>query len=315
MEKLNFTFKKSRKLGELISDYIALFKLIFKHFNKNILTIALPFMALFTVFVFFSINYFTELFDTRAERLFGVASGISIFLFLSFIVLIAIIMTCFFLLVSVFGIEYMLLLEEKGNTDFTFSDVWRNIKSNIGKYILFFLSSILVGFILAIPLSIVYMILVFIPLIGTIGVGILSAMLMLVMYTALFLYIQKRETLWQSYIASFKLVKSKLFEYGLAAYLFQFMVQIILGVLLIIPAIIFFIIGFTTIGFTEDFFHTFGGKFITAAGSSILTLFVIFSSIYLISFYVLTYFSLLEVSLSEETLDNIDQIGSTQDEF
>ncbi len=307
MEKLDFTFKKSRKLGELISDYITLFKLIFKHFNKSILTLSLPFIAIFMLLMFYSISYITPLIFRSTEPELSTMIGIAA----SF----GLLMMLFFLIVSVFGIEYMLLLEEKGNTDFTTGDVFTKIKENIGKYLLFFLSSILVMLILLIPFGILVLILMFIPLVGTIAVGILATMLMLFNYSALFLYLQGKEKLWDSYGASFKLIKSKMFEYGTASYLFQFMVQITLGFVMLIPLIILGIVAFTTVGFHEDFFLTFGGKIIVSLGISFITLLVVFSSIYLISFYVLQYFSLLEVSYSEETLEDIEQIGATTDEI
>ncbi len=307
MEKLDFTFKKSRKLGELISDYITLFKLIFKHFNKNILTLSLPFIAIFMLLMFYSISYITPLvfgsIEPSLPTILGIAASFGL------------LMMIFFLIVSVFGIEYMLLLEEKGNTDFTTGDVFAKIKQNIGKYILFFLCSILVMLIISIPFAIVAFILAFIPLIGTFAIGILAAMLMLFIYCSLFLYLQGKEQLWDSFSASFRLIKSKIFEYGAASYLFQFMVQITLGFVMLIPLIILGVVAFTTVGFNHDFFLTFGGKIIVSLGVSFITLLVVFSSIYLISFYVLQYFSLLEVSYSEETLDDIEQIGSTTDEI
>jgi len=137
----------------------------------------------------------------------------------------------------------------------------------------------------------------------------------LFIYCSLFLYLQGKEKLWDSYSASFNLIKSKIFEYGVASYLFQFMVNITLGFISLIPIVILAIIAFTTLGFNPDFFLTFGGKIIVSLGISIVTLLMVFASIYLISFYVLQYFSLLEVSYSEETLEDIEQIGTTTDEI
>src|SRR5690554_448023 len=174
MEKLDFTFKKNRKLGELISDYIALFKMIFKHFNKNIITLSLPFAAIFMLLMFYSFSYFVPFIYNSNEPSLGSIIGIAVsFSFLMFF---------FILIISVFGIEYMLLLEEKGNTDFTTGDVFAKIKQNFGKYLLFFLSSILIMLMISIPFGTAAFILAFIPLVGTIAIGILGAMLMLFIY-------------------------------------------------------------------------------------------------------------------------------------
>lgn len=307
MDFIDFNFKKSRKLGDLLSDYISLFKKIFKHFNKTIIALSLPFIAIFMLISFYFFSYFSQMFSSSQAPSFIFIS--SIFLPAFFFIML------FFLLVSTFGIEYMLLLEEKGNTDFSTKDIFRNIRLRLPKYIGFFFSSIVVALMLLIPFGIIAVILAFIPLIGMLAIGVLSSMVALFFYCALFLYLQDRERLWDSYRASFYLIKSKIFEYGLASYIFQMIMQILLGLLTIVPLVILGIIAFNTIGFNDQFFTSFSGKFLVSLGSSIFTLFIIISSIYMISFYVLQYFSLLEVSYREDTLDHIDQIGQTEDDF
>ena len=307
MDSLDFNFKKSRGFGDLFSDYISLFKKIFKHFNANIIALSLPFIALFILAIFYLTSYITDMIYAPND--------FSLTLFFSIFAPSLLIFFLFFMLVSTFGIEYMFLLEEKGSTNFTTRDIFNRIKLNLGKYVVFFFASILVFLMLLIPLGIVYAVLVFIPVIGTLAMGMLSAMMALFFYCALFLYIQNREKIWDSYKASFYLIKKKIWEYGLASYLFQMLVQIILGILTLIPIVILGLIAFNTIGFDQHFFETFSGKILISIGGSILTLFMIIASIYIISFNVLAYFSLLEVSYSEDTLDQIDQIGTTTDEF
>lgn len=307
METLDFTFKKNRKLGALISDYIDLFKKIFKHFNKNILTVSLPFIALFMLLVFYSISAFVPLFYGTSELTFLSIIGM-VFTFSIFFLI-------FMVLISIFGMEYMFLLEERQKTDFTYSDVLTRVKKNFKHYFFFFLATILVNMVAMIPIGIISFILVFIPLVGSLAMGVLMTTYLLFIYCALFLYLQKRETLWDSYGASFRLIKSKMFEYGAAAYLFQFMVQIILGILVVLPTLIIFVITFFTVDFSQDFFITFTGKFLASIGGAIMLFAMIFSSIYMISFYVLEYFSLLEINFGEETLEDIEQIGATTDEF
>jgi len=307
MDTLDFNFKKSRGLRDLLSDYISLFKKIFKHFNAHIITISLPFIALFLLLIFYFTTYITQLINSPND--------FSVVFIFSLILPALVFFFLLYLLVSTFGIEYMFLLEEKGSTDFTAKDIFKRIKTNLKKYVLFFLSSIVVSLVLIIPLGLVYFILMFIPLIGMVALGVLSAMLTLFFYCALFLYIQGRERLWDSYKAAFYLIKSKMFEYGLAAYIFQFLTQIILGVLTLIPLAVLFIIGFNTTVSFDHFFESFGGKILLSIGGSIMTLFIIITTIYMISFYVLQYFSLLEINYSEDTLDQIDQIGTTKDEF
>ncbi len=308
MEPLNFTFKKSRGIGDLLQDFISLFKKIFKHYNGLILSLALPFLAIAILITFYFSRFVTAALSSN-EMLF--ASGtFSIFLSVSVLFFLLI-----FLIISCFGIEYMLLLEEKGNTQFTTKDIYRNIKKNLSKYITFFFASIVVVLIFAIPLMLIYVILAFIPVIGNLAMGVVSACFGLFLYCALFLYLQDREELWESYKASFYLLKSKIFAYGAAAYIFQMLAQILLLLLTLVPLIILAIIGFTTVGFDARFFESFLGKFLFSIGSSLFFLFFMISTIYLIGFYMLQYFSLLESSYKEDTLETIDQIGGTEDEL
>ena len=313
MENLDFTFKKNRKLGELISDYITLYKQIFKHFNKNILALSLPFVALIILGVFAFITQIIpilnnlDLYDGNNVTL--ISSTVSLVL-IAYIFMIILGVTT-----STFGIEYMFLLEERRNTNFTMSDILNNVKAKIGKYIAFFFYSILIMLLLSIPLGIIFFILAVIPILGMIALGIFSAMVMLFFYCALFLYIQGKETLGGSYMASFNLIKSKIFEYGVATYIFQIMTQITIGFITVIPIIILFIIGFFTHDFSYEMLETFKGKLLIAAGSALVLLAWIFAVIYMITFAVLQYFSLLEIKYGEETLDDIEQIGNTADEF
>lgn len=306
MEQLNFTFKKNRSVGDLISDYISLFKQVFKHFSKTLFTIALPFIALFFLIAFFSVGYLSSSFSSL-----GPSNGIVALpavLFSQFFIII--LFFIFNIIVSAIGIEYMFLLEKNGNTNFTIKDVTHTLKVNIGKYILFFLASIVVGIILIIPIGLIGIVLAFIPIIGQFALVFIGAIIGLFISCALLLYRQGRATLWGSYMASFELIREKIFSYALATFLFQILAQVFFGILTIIPVVILFIIGFTTIGFNNEFFLSFTGKFLISIGAGIATLFMFFYGAMLISFYVLEYFSLLEVSYSEETLDEIEQIGS-----
>jgi len=308
MEQINFIFKKTRGFGDLIQDYISLFKIIFKHLNGRIIGIALPFIAVFILAAYYLTTVFSDLIKSPGDF----ASVASI----AFIPMILILfLVLFFILISIFGIEYMFLLEERKSMDFTSSDIYKRIKQNSGKYVRFFLSSLVIGLVLLLPLFALSAVLNLIPVFGSLLLGIITACLMLYIYCALFLYIQGRGGLVESYRASFHLVKAKILEYGLASYVFQLMIQIIMVFVILIPAIIIGIIAFSTVGFSDQFLDGFMGKFLVSIGSSIFMLITIFFTIYIILFYVLQYFSLLESSYKEDTLEQIDQIGGTADEF
>ena len=307
MEPLEFTFKKSRKLGDLLSDYIQLYKKIFKHFNKSILTISVPFIGMFLLLTFYFMAQIFPVLNTTEV--------LNVSFFISLLIPITFFSFFFYLIITTFGMEYMRLLEKKKTTDFNAKEIFVNIRLNFKKYLAFYFFSILVLLVLMIPLSIVAVILMFIPFLGSLAVGVLGSMVSVFFAIALLLYIDDRATLSQSYSLAFKLLKKRIFEYGLAVYIFQLMIQIILGLLTLVPMIILFFIAYNTLSFNETFFYTFEGKLLISIGSVILALFFILTSIYMVSFMVLSYYSLIEDKFTETAIESIENIGHTKDEF
>lgn len=307
MESLEFTFKKSRKLGDLLSDYIQLYKKIFKHFNRNILIISLPFIGIFLLLTFY---FMAQVFPAlNSTEVLNIGFFISLFipiLFFSFF---------FYLIIATFGIEYMRLLEKNKATDFNAKEIFTNIRMNFKKYLSFFFFSILVFLGLLIPLSIIAVLLMIIPFLGSLAIGVLGSMISVFFSIALLLYIEDRASLTQSYSLAMKMLKKKIFEYGLALYIFQLMIQIILGLLTLIPLVVLFLIAYNTLSFNDTFFFTFEGKLLISIGSVILAFFFILTSIYIVSFLALSYYSLIEDKFTETAIESIDNIGNTQDEF
>ncbi len=307
MDQLDFQFIKGRGLNALFEDYLFLFKKIFRHFNKSIINFLLPFLALFLILFFFVSTFGkTIFFDQNIDTPTVILSvSAAVFVLLLF----------YWLFIFTYGIEYMFLLEEQGATSFSSKEVWRRVQLHIKKYISFFLASIVIGLILLIPIAIIAGILLFIPFIGPLILGILISCLGVVFICGLFLYLKGKEKLFSSYIAAYKLVKKKLLIYGLTTYLFRIMINICLGLITIIPLVLIGIITYNAIGFSEEIFTTFLGKILVSIGGTILILFSVISTIYSVTFYTLIYFSSLETTRSEATLNQINQIGQTDDEM
>lgn len=303
MENLDFTFKKKRTMGELISDFISLYKKIFKHLHKNFLSIALIYATIFLLLTFFVVG--------------KISIGVNGFISPTQIIMMEIPLILILVLVSfsisVFSIEYMFLLEKNGATNFSLKDLSKNVKRHLGKYVAFFFASIVVFLLLLIPIALINVILAFIPILGSFALMIFYAIIGLFFYCALFLYLDDRSTLWGSYLDSAKLIQQKMFSYGFATFVFQLLTQIMFGILTIVPAIILGVITFST-GLNVNFMSSFGGKFILGIGMAILSFFIVFYTIYLIGFYTLQYFSLIEVNFNEETMDDIEQIGLSSNE-
>lgn len=306
MEKLDFEFIKSRGIGELIQDYLSLFKKIFRHFNSSIFKFVLPFLAVFLVLFFFASSLGVNIFYSKDWQ----TSSVVIVM----LIVVSLVGLFYFMFIPTFGLEYMFLLQEKGDTDFSGKDVWKRVKEHMGKYIVFFFASIVVMLILAIPLFIVGFILAFIPIAGQIALGIAMACVMLVFVCGLFLYLADRETVFDSFLASFRLLKKKLLSYGLTAYIFRMLVGISLVLVTLIPSAIMAIIAYNTIGFSEQIFISFSGKVMVSIFGTLVILASTISTIYTMSFYTLIYFSSLEATNKEGSLTQLDQIGQTEDE-
>ena len=306
MEKLDFEFIKSRGIGELIQDYLSLFKTIFRHFNSCIFKFILPFLAVFLVLFFFASSLGVDIFYSREWR----TSSVVIVM----LVVISLVALFYFMFIPTFGLEYMFLLKEKGGTGFNGKEVWQRVRSHMGKYIVFFLASIIVMLILAIPIALAGVIFTLIPIAGQIAFGIAMACVLLVFVCGLFLYLEDRETVFDSFLASFRLLKKKLLSYGLTAYIFRILVGICLLLVTIIPTAILAIIAYNTIGFTEQIFISFGGKVMVSILGTLVILLSTISSIYVMSFYTLIYFSSLEATNKEGSMAQLDQIGQSDDE-
>ncbi|MCB9201447.1 MAG: hypothetical protein H6604_00140 [Flavobacteriales bacterium] len=310
MEKLDFVFRKRRDIGLLISDFLDLFKKTFKHFHSTILTLALPFISIFVALIYFALSFGKDFFNNPSN------SDIEIiFIYVGFFMLL---FMFFFMFIYIFITEYVLKVYKAGNLDFTWKEVLQNCKKYFSKYLKFFLGSILVYLILAIPLILVSFILAFIPFIGGLINQFISTILGVYIIVSFFLYRERNFSLSDSFTQSFNLIKSKLFEYAVASFIFSLMFFIIIGVIILIPSLIIFFISFNSLQDWIDFnsfFDSSLGKIIVLLGSFLMMLMYILFSMYYSLFHSLIYFSAIEENFQEETEDEVDLIGTTKDEF
>lgn len=298
----NFEFLKTRDIGSLFQDYISLFKMIFKHFNLSILRFTLPFISILVVGVYLARGYIWELFYSTTGVGFLVIATTLVFSLLLFL---------YFVFIASFGVEYMFLLEKNRDTSFTNADILSSVKSNFGKYIKFFLAAILFLLIVSVPVGGAMAILIFVPIAGQLLVGVLTTTLTLFIFFAFFLYLQGRSNLTGSFRDAYRLLSRKFFNYALSAYIFQFLISIIIGVLIFVPVVFFTVLELnSTISLTMG--SVFKEIFIIVLLVFAATLTALLS-IYNVAFYVLAYFSALETRHSDGTLDKIDQIGKSND--
>lgn len=310
--ELDFEFLKKRGFGELIGDFIALFKRIAKHFHGVFLTLSLPFIAVFMVAVYFATRLITE--QTYGED-FDADSFWEIF----FVILGAIgLMFLMSILISGLAIEYTRILFRNHSLNFGVKEVFSSFRRNFPKYLKFFFYSILVMAIIIIPFGLVYSISVFLPIIG----GIINqweiGVLYLFFYFSFFAYLDGRTNLLSSASYGFRLLKAKFWGYTLANFIFMFVSQVLIFIFFIAAIAIFLIVYFNTLQRDFDmynFFNSVGGKITISIGGAILMFFTTLITIYQIVFMKLIYYSAIEERFGEAISDEIEKIGTTKDEF
>ncbi len=300
MGLIDFEFKRERKLGEFVQDFINLLKIIIGHLGKILFKmLALPICGMLLVGYYISTQLNMHV-DYSSADLFTVLSS-----FLTAISIMAIIAMIAFGL----SIEYFILLRDRRNLDFGEREVWGNFKDNIGSYFRFLGAAIIVGIIACIPLAIVAFVCLFIPFVGSIAVGILSAMVGLWFFTAFMLYREGYYELMDTFQEAYVLLKNKIFEYGIASYVVNFLFQSLLYLISIVPFVIVALIAYNSVGFHQNFFETYFGKILVSVGGSILTLFFIVYSMLSVLSYGIIYESGKELKFGENVFERIAKIG------
>ncbi|HLS71613.1 MAG TPA: hypothetical protein VK027_08120 [Chitinophagaceae bacterium] len=309
MKKQIFEFEKERGFGDLIQDYIFMYKNHFKHIHRLIFRSFIPFIAFFVVIAYFFMK------QIKSNNLGSMYSFLDYNKF-SFIITSFLALICLWLLslfCAAFGIEYIYILKERKDTDFSSKEVFSQIRSQFPKYFNFFFSSIVILLLISIPLVLIAVVLMLIPIIGTLALGVLFAMLNVYLVCCFLLYREERSGLWESYKQGLSLVKPKIVIYGLAAYVFQMLMQIFLSFIFFVPALILIFLSVFVLDIEELFYESYWGEILGSAFGGILSIFIIIAAIYMLFFYSLQYFSLIEYKFQENFDASIDKIGSEID--
>lgn len=316
MNTFDFTLRKKRDTGLLFSDFFKFFKLIFKHFHSIILNLILPFALIFTIGTYVGITYVRDSI---------INSNLEDVQVIIIVYVIAVLTLIFFaLFISIFGVEYFVLLSKNKNLNFTIKDIFKNSKKNVFKHLKFTILAIVFSTLIFIPYFGIGLVINFVPILGTIIFMLLMFLFSFVVYLyyaylfcALFLYLEERAGLIDSFKLAYPLIKKNFVHYGISAFIFNYLVSFVAMAFFIIPVIIIGIISLVSLKDWIDidsFFDSVSGKSVVAIGTSFLFLINIITIFYTISFYFLIYQSAIEESFHEETQDAIDLIGTLKDE-
>lgn len=296
MELIDFEFKRERKLGEFVQDFINLLKIILGHCSKVMVR-----LLFFPICIVLLISYYIS---TK----YNLSAEFSVDLFF-YIGAAFIILSITALVAFGFAIEYFLLIRDTRKLEFDEKDVWKNFKENITKYMRFLLAAFIVSIIAIIPIGIVTFLGVFIPLVGSIALGIFYAMIGLWYFCAFLFYREGYDDLTDCFLSAFSVLKRRAFEYGIASYVVSFLFQSLLSLVVLIPSLLIGLIAYNSLEFSSDFFETFYGRMLVSVGGSILTLFGIVYAMLAVMSYGIIYETAKELKYGEDIFEKISKIG------
>lgn len=312
-----FVLFKKRGFSEYISDTITFFKTFGKHYFKNYFIINGGFLLILMVLIYFifkvywevifsslenpNANYLESYFADNAALFIG-----SLLLFVTLAVILS-------LLNFAFPVLYLQLIEKNNGNNFTTSDLIMSLKENFGRLLIFFLGF---AFIIIPAMMVVFVltflmifILIGIPLLFIIGPAFLAWMTL-----SFHDYLIQKTGFFESLKNGFNLVKQQFWVIVGTTFIMALLIQIIQGILSIIPYFIGIIFIFTTensSGFDNPNMENLSVMGILMAVVMVLSIVLsYFFNNFLIINQGLIYYSLREENENNTPKSQIDLIGS-----
>lgn len=300
--EIDFEFKKERKLGEFVQDFIDLMKLVLLHFFQTLFKLAVfPLCFMLVLFYYFS----TQISLTNAYSDFY-----SSFSLLFVLVILGFIVTLFF---YGFAVEYFILLKNRKGTGFNAQDVWQAFRQHFKYYLKFMLAFLVVLVLISIPMLIATIILLVIPLIGGFAIGVLYAAFGVWVFSSFLFYREGYFELFDTFSKSLNLLKKKMVDYAVASYIVNFIFQALLGMLTFIPTLLLGIIAYNFVGFNDQFFDSFLGRLLLSFGGIVVTLLFMLYYMFSVLVHGIIYESAKELHFGESLYAKIDRLGEDKD--
>lgn len=312
-----FELLKKRGLSEYISDTFTFFKIFGKHFFKNYIIINGGFLLILCVLMYFLFKvYFEVLFSVS-----GAPSG-SYFLeyfnnnfgiFIGSIILFGVLIIILSLLNIAYPILYLQLIEEKGGSDFTTSDIILLLKQNTGRLLKFFIGSVFILFPIMIISFVIFFLLCFI-LIGIPLIMIAMPAFVAWGHLSLYTYLTEKTRFFESLKKGFSLLKQEFWSVTGTTFIMLMLIQIVQGFITMIPYMIGMILFFTSAKASEfnvsqpDGFSSLG-IFITVIFLFTIILSYLFNNLIIVNQGII-YYSLREENENLTSVSQIDLIGT-----
>lgn len=298
--EVDFEFQKERKIGDFVQSFIDLFKSIYKHFVTTIFGLsALPLGGIALVYYFLSTKITFSANSNSFEDIDGLTwAGV-------------LILTLLALGLYVYGIsiEYFILLKERKDTQFSGQEVLRNFRLNIGRYFRFLFAMILALVVIFIPVVFVAAIAIFIPFIGSFAIGILMSMVGIWLFCSFLFYREGYSDLGSCFTDAYVMLSKKLVQYGVATYIVNFIFQMAVMMISIVPMIIISLLSYNFLGVEAAFFDSSWGKLLMTLGGLFVTLFTLFLYMAGVLANGIIYETAKDLKFGERIYAMIDQIG------
>lgn len=298
--EVDFEFQKERKIGDFVQSFIDLFKSIYKHFVTTIFGLsALPLGGIALVYYFLSTKITFSANSNSFEDIDGLTwAGVLILALLA-------------LGLYVYGIsiEYFILLKERKDTQFSGQEVLRNFRLNIGRYFRFLFAMILALVVIFIPVVFVAAIAIFIPFIGSFAIGILMSMVGIWLFCSFLFYREGYSDLGSCFTDAYVMLSKKLVQYGVATYIVNFIFQMAVMMISIVPMIIISLLSYNFLGVEAAFFDSSWGKLLMTMGGLFVTLFTLFLYMAGVLANGIIYETAKDLKFGERIYAMIDQIG------
>ena len=302
--EIDFEFRKERKLGEIVQDFINLLRLVLRHFFQTILKLAVLPLCLMLILIYYGT---TKINLTVTQS--WVESMDLIFIGITALLALILVSMVFFGL----AIEYFILLKNRRSTDFDSGDVWRAFMANRMKYLRFLLVTIIASFILFIPFILALAILMFIPLVGSFAAGILFSFVGVCFFCAFLFYREGYMSAGDAIQQTFSVLKKRIIDYSVSSYVVGFVFQALLMMLTLIPSLIIGIIAYNTIGFDSTFFDSAIGRMFTSIGATLIVLLYVVYYMFTVLVSGIIYETAKEVTYGEDVYEKIQNLGKERD--
>lgn len=312
-----FELYKKRDLSGNFSDTITFFKSFGKHFFKNFFIINGIFLMILIVLIYFISKIYVEVLFSNVGNT-NNASNYLISYFNNNISLVIGSFIAVFLLVVIlsmlnisYPVIYLKLFEKTNSTDFSTQDIIKDLKQIVGKMIVFLIGSVLV----IIPLSFIVLgllfllcfILIGIPLLIIVGCAFFSWITL-----SYYDYILNNKGFFTALSKGYTMVKQQFWNIVGTTFLILLLVQIIQGIITLIPYVIAMIWMFTSNQNLEPansgYFSTVGILMAAIMVFSVLLTYV-FNNFIIIN-QGLIYYGLKEENENNSTKSQIDLIGT-----